>query len=76
MKHKNMKQVNAKKSNSLPPTEKTLHFPSFFLLCNAIICLKDIKVVQFKRKFNYIIPRREFFTSSKKKIELEFRVNP
>ena len=45
------------------PTHKTFHLPSFLLLCNAIICVKDIKVVQFQTKVYYIIPRREFFTT-------------
>ena len=29
--------------------------------------VKDTKVVKFKRKFYYIIPVREFFTTSKEK---------
>ena len=34
------------------------------------LCVTDIKeVVQFKRKFHYIIPGREFFTTSNKKID-------
>ena len=34
------------------------------------LCVTDIKeVVQLKRKFHYIIPGREFFTTSNKKID-------
>ena len=34
------------------------------------LCVTDIKeVVQFKRKFHDIIPGREFFTTSNKKID-------
>ena len=47
--------MEKKNKKYLPPTKKkTLHFRSFLLLCNAIIHVKDIKVVQFKRKFHYI----------------------
>ena len=35
-----------------------------------------MKVVQFKRSFHYIIPGREFSTTSNKKVTLELRVNP
>ena len=54
-----------KKSISLPPTHKTLYFPSFLLLSNAVMPAEDIKVVQFKRKFHYIIPGRKSFTTYK-----------
>ena len=60
---KEKKQINKRKKKKkflLPPTQKTLHFLSFLLLCSAIMHVKDIKV---KRKFYYIIPRREFFTT-------------
>ena len=36
-------------------------------MCNAIIRVKDVKVVQFKTKFHYIIPGRKFFTPKGKK---------
>ena len=46
----------------------TLSF--YLLLSNAIVRVKDIKVVQFKRKFLYVIPGRQFFTTSKEKYEI------
>ena len=79
MKHKNLhcvkkKQTNKQKKQQINNkrkkkrkkyslTNKTLHFPSFLLLCNAVIRVKDIKVVQFKRKLHFIIPGRKFFTT-------------
>ena len=68
MKHKILhcvkKKINEenKKNVSLPSPHKSLCFPSFILLRNAIIRFKDIKL-----KFHYITPVREFFTTSKKK---------
>ena len=56
-----------KKIVYLPPTNKTLHLPSFLLLCNPISHLKDIKLLQFKRKFYHITPEREFFTTLENK---------
>ena len=46
---------------------------SFLLVCNVIIRVKDIKVVQFKRKFHYIIPGKEFFTTPKKIDKIRFK---
>ena len=78
IKHKNLpkkkkkrKEKNRSKSNEKQkqkvfpshPPKKTLHFPSFLLLYNAIIHIEDTKVVQFKRKFHYIISGKELFTT-------------
>ena len=43
---------------------------SFLLLRNAIVHVKDITVVQFKRKFHYI------YKKIKELRKLELRVNP
>ena len=72
MKFKNLQKRETNKMKKkykkyFPPThpKKALHFPSLLLLCNAIIHVKDTKVVQFKRKFHYVISGREFFTTYK-----------
>ena len=52
------KKKKKKKKISLARALKRSHFPSFLLLCSLIKRAKDIKVVQFKRKFHYIIPGR------------------
>ena len=63
-----------KKKRCLPPTyHKTFYFPCFLLFCNAVIRVKDINVVQFKRKFHYIVSKREFFITSKKKIKFRIK---
>ena len=52
----------------------TLSF--FLLLSNAIIRVKDIKVVQFKIKFLYVIPGRQFFTTSKEIYKIKINLLP
>ena len=61
-----------KEKKCFPPK----HFTFLLWLCNVIIGVKHMKVVQFKRSFHYIIPGREFSTTSNKKVTLELRVNP
>ena len=53
--------------SSHPPTKHYTFLPSFYYVMqlSVLIRVKDIKVVQFERKFHYIIPGREFFTTSK-----------
>ena len=61
--------MEKKNKKYFPPTKKkTLHFHSFLLLCNAIIHVKDIKVVQFKRKFHYTI-RKGIYHHLKMKLD-------
>ena len=59
--NKFINKIKKKQSVFLPFTHKTLHFTCFLLLCNAIIRVNYIKVVEFKRKLHYIIRGREFF---------------
>ena len=61
-----------KEKKCFPPK----HFTFLLWLCNVIIGVKHMKVVQSKRSFHYIIPGREFSTTSNKKVTLELRVNP
>ena len=73
MKLKNLHCVKKKQTNkmknksiSLSPIQKALHFPSFCLLCNAIIHVEYIKAVHLKRKLNHITTGRELCTTLKK----------
>ena len=54
---RNIKQKNLEKNNKQNKKEKkvfnkTIHFPSFLLLCNAISRVKDIEAIHFKIKFH------------------------
>ena len=63
-----IKNTNNKRTRRLPPTHhKTLYFPCFLLLCNAVILVKNITVLQFKRKFHYIIYQEGNFSPLPKK---------
>ena len=49
---KNSKIRKEKKKRHLPATHGSLiYFPVFLLLCNAVIRVEDVKVVQFKENF-------------------------
>ena len=70
---KKNKKIKKKKSVFL---NKTLQFPSL-LLCHAVIRVRNMKVAQFQKKNYYIVPGREFFTTSNIYIyiKLELRIN-
>ena len=70
MKPENLHCVKKKKKKKATHPQNIL---SFLLVCNVIIRVKDIKVVQFKRKFHYIIPGKEFFTTPEKIDKIRFK---
>ena len=62
------KKKTLQKTGRSPPTHlKTFYFPCSLLLCNVVIYVKDLKAVQFKRKFHYIIYQEGNFSPLSRK---------